>query len=93
MYKDAKFIILDKTVSALDTIVEYDLYNKLNNLVNNKGCLFISHRSSSTVFADRIFVFNNGTIVKSGERKMLMKNADDLYREMFDKQSLNYRDN
>ena len=93
LYKDAKFIILDEPVSALDPIAEYDLYSKLNNLVKNKGCLFISHRLSSTVFADKIFVFNNGTIVESGDHKTLMKNEYGLYKEMFDKQSSYYKDN
>lgn len=93
LYKDAKFIILDEPTSALDPIAEYDLYNKINNLVKNKGCLFISHRLSSTVFADKVFVFNNGEIVEQGTHKELMMLNDGLYKDMFEKQSSYYKEN
>lgn len=93
LYKDAKFIILDEPTSALDPIAEYDLYNKINNLVKNKGCLFISHRLSSTVFADKVFVFNNGEIVEQGTHKELMMLDGGLYKDMFEKQSSYYKEN
>lgn len=92
LYKDAKFIILDEPTSALDPIAEYDLYKKLNNLVKNKGCLFISHRLSSTVFADKIFVFKNGEIIEQGTHKELMMLNDGLYKDMFEKQSSYYKE-
>lgn len=93
LYKDAKFIILDEPTSALDPIAEYDLYNKINNLVKNKGCLFISHRLSSTVFADKVFVFKNGEIVEQGTHKELMMLNEGLYKDMFEKQSSYYKEN
>ena len=92
LYKDAKFIILDEPTSALDPIAEYDLYKKLDNLVKNKGCLFISHRLSSTVFADKIFVFKNGEIIEQGTHKELMILNDGLYKDMFEKQSSYYKE-
>ena len=93
LYKDAAFVILDEPTSALDPIAEYDLYNKLHNLVKNRGCLFISHRLSSTVFADRIYVFERGRIVESGTHADLMREPDGLYRDMFEKQASYYKEN
>ncbi|MCI8331202.1 MAG: ABC transporter ATP-binding protein [Clostridiales bacterium] len=93
LYKDAKFVILDEPTSALDPIAEYDLYNKLHHLVRNKGCLFISHRLSSTIFADQIFVFENGEIVERGSHKELMLSTDGLYKNMFEKQASYYKEN
>ena len=92
LYKDAKFVILDEPTSALDPIAEYDLYKKLNNLVKNKGCLFISHRLASTVFADKIFVFKNGEIIEQGSHKELMMHSGGLYKDMFLKQSSYYKE-
>lgn len=92
LYKNAEFIILDEPASALDPLSEYDLYTNLNNLVNSKGCIFISHRLSSTVFADKIFVFNNGYLEESGSHSELMKNENGLYKEMFEKQSSYYKE-
>ncbi len=92
LYKDAKFVILDEPTSAFDPIAEYNLYQKLNNLVRNKGCLFISHRLSSTIFTDKVFVFENGRIIEQGTHKELMMNGNGLYKEMFEKQASYYRE-
>lgn len=92
LYKDANFIILDEPTSALDPIAEYDLYKKLNNFVKNKGCLFISHRLSSTVFSDKIFVFKDGEIIEQGNHKELMILSNGLYKDMFEKQSSYYKE-
>ena len=90
LYKDSKFVILDEPTSALDPIAEYNLYEKLNNMVNDKGCLFISHRLSSTVSADNIFVFENGSVVEQGTHKELMNHSHGLYKDMFEKQASHY---
>lgn len=92
LYKDAKFVILDEPTSAFDPVAEYNLYQKINNLVKNRGCLFISHRLSSTVFADKIYVFNQGRIVEEGRHKELMEHQGGLYKDMFEKQASYYRE-
>ena len=93
LYKNAEFVILDEPASALDPLAEYDLYTNLNNLVHAKGCIFISHRLSSTVFADKIYVFSDGYVVEHGSHAELMQNENGLYKEMFDKQSSYYKIN
>ena len=92
IYKDAKYYILDEPTSALDPIAEFDLYDKIFNLLKDKGCLFISHRLSSTIFADNICVFKNGEIVERGSHKELMQLDDGLYRSMFEKQASYYKE-
>ena len=92
LYRDAKFVILDEPTAALDPIAEYNLYSKIHKLVENKGCLFISHRLSSTIFVDRVFVFEKGRIVEQGTHRELMNNSKGLYRDMFEKQSSYYRE-
>lgn len=92
IYKDAKYYILDEPTSALDPIAEFNLYDKIYNLLRDKGCLFISHRLSSTVFADNICVFENGEVIEQGNHKELMQIDNGLYKNMFEKQASYYRD-
>ena len=81
--------ILDEPSSALDPVSEYKL-NK--NLIENAGddtVIFISHRLSTTRMADRIYLFENGSITEQGTHDELME-LNGRYREMFDRQARNY---
>ena len=52
--------------------------------------IFISHRFSTTINADKIYLFDEGKIKESGTHKELMQmNAE--YKRMFDIQSEKYR--
>ena len=58
----------------------------------NKTVIFISHRLSTTVIADRIFVLEKGRIIESGSHEELMaKNG--TYAYMFNLQAEKYKTN
>ncbi len=89
--KDNRFVILDEPSSALDPIAEHDMYEKMNEACKDCGMIFISHRLSSAVSADRIYLMENGQITESGTHTELMaKNG--RYAEMFRHQAENYAD-
>ena len=89
--KDAPYVILDEPSSALDPIAESEMYNNMMRMGENKGMVFISHRLSSAVSADKIYMLENGEIVESGSHAELMaKNGK--YADMFKKQAQNYID-
>lgn len=89
--KDAPFIILDEPSSALDPVAESEMYNNMMQAGENKGMIFISHRLSSAVGADRIYLLENGEVVECGTHAELMaKNGK--YADMFKKQAQNYID-
>ena len=90
LYKESDVIILDEPTSALDPISEFQIYNSIRNIIDNRCSIFISHRLASCRFCDRIFVFNNGVIAEEGNHEELMKN-DKLYKKMFSKQANNYK--
>lgn len=83
--------VLDEPSSALDPIAEYKMYESLIDETKNKMVVYISHRLSSAVLSDRIYVFENGTVAESGSHAELM-NRNGVYAEMFTMQASNYQD-
>lgn len=82
--------ILDEPSSALDPVAEYKMYQKLIEATKSKTVIYISHRLSSAVLSDRIYVFKNGSISESGTHEELMQNNDE-YCQMFTLQASNYK--
>lgn len=83
--------VLDEPSSALDPIAEYKMYESLIDETKNKMVIYISHRLSSAVLSDRIYVFENGTVAESGSHTSLM-DKNGIYAQMFTMQASNYKD-
>ncbi|MBO4903373.1 MAG: ABC transporter ATP-binding protein [Lachnospiraceae bacterium] len=81
--------ILDEPSSALDPVSEYKLNKNLIESAGNDTIIFISHRLSTTRMADRIYLFEKGSILEQGTHEELME-QNGRYREMFDRQAQNY---
>ncbi len=87
----APMAILDEPSSALDPIAEYKVFESMIRATEDKGVLFISHRLSSAVLADKILVMDKGMLVESGSHEeLLLKNG--VYADLFKKQAENYFD-
>ena len=89
LYKDSPIVVMDEPTAALDPIAEAEIYGHLNQLVEHKTALFISHRLSSCKFCDRVAVFENGGVTQCGSHKELMA-QEGLYRRMFAAQARYY---
>lgn len=87
--KQNRFVILDEPSSALDPIAEYEMYNRMTDACKDSGMIFISHRLSSAVMADKIYLLENGEIAETGTHSELMA-LNGKYAEMFNKQAQNY---
>ncbi|XFA98108.1 ABC transporter ATP-binding protein [Candidatus Izemoplasma sp. B36] len=84
LYKEnTKLIILDEPTAALDAIAEKEIYEKFNELVDNRTAIMISHRLASTRFCDNIIFLENGQIIEEGTHQDLMNLENGKYREMF----------
>lgn len=88
--KQSVVVIMDEPSSALDPISEYDLNQTMMSAVHDKTVIMISHRLSTTVMADKIYMLDNGEIVEQGNHQSLMK-LNGKYAEMFNKQAEKYR--
>ncbi len=87
--RDVQTVIMDEPSSALDPIAEYQLYESIRENCADKTVLFISHRLSSAVLADRIYLFEDGCIIEEGTHQQLMQQGG-RYAEMFRKQADRY---
>ena len=86
---DSPVVILDEPSSALDPIAEYNMFQNMLEACEDRTLIFISHRLSSAVLADRIFLLEDGSIRESGTHAELMK-KNGRYAEMFRMQAENY---
>lgn len=86
---DSDIVLLDEPSSALDPVAEYRMYENMMNGCEGKTILFISHRMSSAVLADRIFLLEEGKIVEQGGHAELMQ-KNGKYAQMFRNQAKNY---
>ena len=84
-----ELFILDEPSSALDPIAETEVYRNMLAMGKDKTIVFISHRLTTTVNADKIYLFDDGKIIEEGTHEELMA-KDGLYRKMFVSQSKKY---
>lgn len=88
---DFDIAILDEPSSALDPIAEYKMYENLILATKEKTVIYISHRLSSAVLSDNIFVLGNGTVIECGSHSELMANGGE-YANMFTLQASSYKE-
>lgn len=85
--KDSPVLILDDSLSAVDTETEEKILNGLKNIVKRKTTIIISHRISTVKDADHIIVLDEGRIVERGTHESLLE-LNGLYRYLYEKQLL-----
>ena len=89
LYKKACMVIMDEPTAALDPLAEKRLYQSLNEMIEDKMGVYISHRLSSTRFCDYIYLFDTGKIIEEGTHDELMNYKGDYY-DMFQLQAQYY---
>lgn len=89
LYKNAPFLILDEPTAALDPIAEAEIYAQLNQIVDDRTAIYISHRLSSCRFCDEIIVFDHGKIIQRGAHDALVA-EDGKYSQLWNAQAQYY---
>ncbi|MBQ7740890.1 MAG: ABC transporter ATP-binding protein [Eubacterium sp.] len=89
-YKNCPYVILDEPSANLDPIAEYNLNQSMLEAAEDKTVVFISHRLSTTVNADKIYVMENGRIIEEGSHNELMQ-KNGTYAYMFNLQAEKYK--
>ena len=85
--KDPEILILDDSVSAVDTKTEEAIISNLHRVRKGKTTIFIAHRISTVKKMDKIILLEQGEIAAIGSHKELMKTSQ-LYQDMVRRQTL-----
>ncbi len=85
LIKNPKVLILDDSVSALDSRTEIELRKALNKEFKNTTIFLIVQKISSCKDADLVIVVDDGTVVGIGTHEELMKN-NEVYQEIYNSQ-------
>lgn len=70
--RNPQILLFDEATSALDTESERIVQAAIGNVLSNRTAIVVAHRLSTVVHADKIFVFDNGTIVETGTHNELL---------------------
>lgn len=70
--KNSPIMILDDSVSAVDSVTENNIITTLRSERKNKTTIIIAHRISALKYADIIIVLDEGRIVQRGTHKELL---------------------
>lgn len=85
--KEPKIIIMDDSLSAVDTKTENTILNYLNTILKDKTAILITHRLFKNLNIDKIIVLDEGRIVEMGTPKELYRNKS-FYYDLVEQQSL-----
>lgn len=85
--KDPSILILDDSVSAVDTKTEDAILSNLRRVRRGKTTILIAHRISTVKKLDKIVLIDQGKLVGFGSHKELLA-TNSLYQEMVALQEL-----
>ncbi len=85
LVKKPKILILDDSVSALDSTTELKLRTALKTEFKNTTIFMIVQKISSCKEVDRVLVIDDGTIVGNGTHAELIEN-NEIYKEISESQ-------
>lgn len=85
LIKDPEILLLDDSLSAVDTETEELILNNLLEFCKNKTTIIVTHRVSSAKNADKIIILEDGKIIQQGSHNQLL-NQEGYYQELYNKQ-------
>ncbi|MFJ9893560.1 ATP-binding cassette domain-containing protein [Streptomyces sp. NPDC091280] len=91
-YKDAPVLLLDEPTASMDPRAEHAVYQTVLHGTRHPDriTVLISHRLASVIGCDRIYVFDNGTIIEAGTHEELLALGGE-YAGMFTLQAAAYQ--
>ena len=87
LLKDAPILILDDSVSAVDTKTERTILSNLRETRQGKTTILIAHRISTIEQMDKVLFIDEGTVAAFGTHQELYETCQE-YRKMVDLQRL-----
>ena len=87
LLKEADILILDDSVSAVDTKTEKSILEHLKETREGKTLILIAHRITTIEHMDKIIFLEDGKLVDAGTHHELLERCE-AYREMVEMQRL-----
>ena len=85
LIKEPKIIILDDSLSAVDTETEDKIFRNILNGISNCTKIIISHRISTVKHCDKIIVLNEGEKIQEGSHSELII-KEGYYKDIYNQQ-------
>ena len=85
--RNPRILILDDSLSAVDTYTEEKILNGLRDVRQNRTTLIVAHRVSTVRDADLICVLDDGRIIERGTHDELIAHGGE-YADLYERQLL-----
>lgn len=87
MMRNPQILLLDEATASLDGISERAITDAIFNHTGETTTIIVAHRLSTIKHCDKIFVFDKGHLVESGDHDSLM-NAQGIYYNLWRAQNV-----
>ena len=87
LLRDAPILILDDSVSAVDTKTEKTILNNLRRVRKGKTTILIAHRISTVQTLDKLLLLEDGKLIAVGSHEELLQSCP-AYQKMVQLQAL-----
>lgn len=87
LIKNAPILIMDDSVSAVDTQTEKEILENLNHLRDDLTTIIIAHRVSTMKNVDQIIIVDEGKILATGTHQSLLETCE-YYQDLVERQTL-----
>ena len=82
LIKNAPILIMDDSLSAVDTITESYILNSLRTLRKDKTTIIIAHRITTLETLDKIIVVEDGKVTNIGTHNELLEKSEAYKKEV-----------